>query len=450
MKPGTKISDLALGLVYLGVAALLVLVAVLVYNKAFVSSVDVKLSTGTLGNALQTGSDVKLNGVPVGEVSGIDSAPGGATLTLALKPATADELPPETTARLLPKTLFGERYVSLVTPLASTGGGLSAGDHIHQDRSDEAVELEELFDELLPLLQSIQPEKLAATLGELSTALRGQGEQIGDTLGDAGEYLTKLNPEVPQMAEDFAKLAEVTEVYSDAAPDLLEALDTMTTTSRTLVDQRSQLSQAYARVIGSADTTEGWVSRNQRTIIVLSRESRAALGAARPYANQFPCMFRAARDFIPEMDKVLGAGTAEPGVHVSLQITESRGKYVPGRDRPRFATGGKARCPYVTGRTGARPASAATTSSSAGADGGPQPGTPAGEEPPEQIQPPPSQLLRQQADGTDNLGDANSPAENRLIAEIEGSAQGVDPDDYPSWGSLLVGPTLRGAEVTVR
>ena len=435
MKPTTKASDLLLGLVYLGVAAALVLVAVLVYNKAFTSSTDVRLSTGTIGNALQTGSDVKLNGVPVGEVSAIEPSSGGATLTLALQPETAETLPVDTTARLLPKTLFGERYVSLVTPSGSSGAGLSAGDEIHQDVSDEAVELEQLFDELLPLLQSIQPEKLSASLGELSTALRGQGTQIGDTLADAGEYLEKLNPEVPQMAEDLAKLAEVSEVYADAAPDLLEALDTLTTTSRTLVDQRSQLADTYARVIGSADTTEGWVSRNQRTIIVLSKESRAALGAARPYARQFPCMFRAARDFIPEMDEVLGDGTDERGIHVSLQITESRGKYVPGRDAPRFQSGGKARCPYVTGRTGARPASTRATTSSAG---------------PEQIAPPPSRLLRERIAADDDLGDANSPAENRLIAEIEGAASGADPDDYPSWGSLLVGPTLRGAEVSLR
>lgn len=440
MKPTTRLSDLAFGLVYLGVAAAMVLVAVLVYQKAFVSSVDVDLSTGTIGNALQTGSDVKLNGVPVGEVSAIEPTDSGAVLTLALQPETAETLPPNTTARLLPKTLFGERYVSLVTPGSAIGGsGLSAGDQITQDVSDEAVELEQLFDELLPLLQSIQPEKLSATLGELATALRGRGEQIGDTLTETADYLARLNPEVPQMAEDLAQLAEVAGIYEDAAPDLLEALDTLTTTSATLVDQRSQLADTYARVISSADTTEGWVSRNQRTIIVLSRDSRAALGAARPYARQFPCLFRAARDFIPEMDEVLGAGTDEPGIHVALQVTESRGKYVPGTDRPRFDSGGEARCPYVTGRTGTQPARTTARANTASAAE------------PEAIAPPPSALLRQRMSGdADDLGEANSPAENRLIAEIESAALGIAPEDYPSWGSLLVGPTLRGAEVELR
>ena len=165
--------DALLGVGYLVLVAAFVLTAVLIYQRTFVPSTEVELSTGKLGNALQTGSDVKLRGVPVGVVSAIDPAPDVATLTLSLDPGTADELPKDTTARLLPKTLFGERYVSLVTPVAGDVG-LSDGDRIVQDSSDEAVELEQLFDALLPLLQSIQPEKLSASLGELATALDPQ------------------------------------------------------------------------------------------------------------------------------------------------------------------------------------------------------------------------------------------------------------------------------------
>ena len=127
-------------------------------------------------------------------------------ITLALQPDTAEGLPTNTTARLLPKTLFGERYVSLVTP----GKGGCTGDSIRQDLSDESVELEQVFDELLPVLQAVQPEKLSAMLGELSTTLRGRGEQIGDTLTTVGSYLDKLNPQVPQMTEDLEKLGRWT------------------------------------------------------------------------------------------------------------------------------------------------------------------------------------------------------------------------------------------------
>lgn len=441
-----RIVDAILGIGYLVLIVAFLAVAMMFYNKTFVPTTEIKLTTGTIGNALQSGSDVKLNGVPVGTVKSVNTAEGGASLTLALDPDTSQNLPKDTTARLLPKTLFGERYVSLIRPDAATGTGsgemLSAGDTIHQDRSDQAVELEEVFDELLPLLQSIQPEKLSALLGEMATTLRGRGDDIGDSLAAWETYIKKLNPLVPTMTDDLQKLASVADTYSDAVPDLLSALDTMRVTSATLVDQRTELSEVYASVIGAADTTRGWVADNQNTIEVLSEESRAALEATAPYARQFPCLLKAAREFIPQMDRTLGKGTTEPGIHVRLNIVESRGKYLPGKDAPKYSSGGKARCPYVTGRTGTRPAS---STNGAGAQAAAENAT--DDTVPETISPPPSPSLSSLA--ATGLGDANSPAENQLIAELLAPTQAMAPADYPEWSSLLVGPTLRNTKVTL-
>lgn len=427
----TRGLDTLLGLGYFLLIAAFVAAAMLVYNKAFVESTDVRLTTGTIGNALRKGSDVKLNGVPVGTVSSIEAAPEGATLTLALQPEVAKTLPKDTVARLLPKTLFGERYVALQAPADSLGGTLASGDTIRQDTSDEAVELEEVFDELLPVLQAIQPEKLSATLGELAAFLRGRGTEIGDSMTSWADYMEKLNPLVPQMADDLGKLGELAVEYEEALPDLISALDTMTTTSKTLTEQRTQLGEVYANVIAAGDETTGWIEDNKKTIVVLSRESRAALAATAPYASQFPCLLKATSAFVPQMNDVLGAGTDEPGMHVVLNVVESRGKYLPGKDRPRYRSNGKPRCPYMNGQTGTAPVRRAA---------GDPPAIPA---------PPSSRLERQFAAGG-GLGEANSPGENQLIAELVAPTQGLAPAEYPSWASLLVGPTLRSTKVTLR
>ncbi len=427
-----RLRDALLGLGY-GVVVLAVGVGSwLFYNQVFADRADITLTTGTLGNALQKGSDVKLNGVLVGKVTRIEPRDGGANLTLALQPDVLDELPTTTTARLLPKTLFGERYVALVLP-GTKGETLEAGDTIHQDASAAAVELEEVFDELLPVLQAIQPDKLSATLGELALALRGNGADIGDAMVSWGEYLTKLNPLTPRLADDLASFGRVAENYADAAPDLVDALDSMTTTSKTLVDRQSQLTELFSTVITAADETNSWLVANSDTVIALSAESRRALSAVAPYAREFPCLFSSLRDFIPVMDKTLGKGTKEPGVHVVLNVTPSRGKYVIGRDDPTFATQGGPRCPYQDGSV--KPAR-----TSAGAD----------TDEPERILPPPSDATRARFSDSMGLGEANSPAENRLIAELMAPEAGLSPQAYPAWGSLLVGPLLRGAEVEVR
>lgn len=428
--------DAALGVGYLALVLAILAGTWLAYNQVFTDRAEITLTTGTLGNALLEGSDVKLNGVPVGTVDKIEPRDGGATLTLALQPDVLDDLSTTTTARLLPKTLFGERYVALMVPSTAgkRGDTLEAGDTIAQDASSAAVELEEVFDQLLPVLQAIQPDKLSAMLGELALMLRGNGDDIGTTMVAWGDYLHKLNPLAPQMMDDLESFGRVAETYAVAAPDLIDALDSMTTTSATLVDQRTEVNDLFANVIVAADDAREFVAANQSTITVLSEQSRRALEAVAPYAAQFPCLFKSLRDFIPVMDKTLGKGTNEPGVHVVLNVTPSRGKYLLGRDDPRYATKGKPRCPYQDGSVkpvgGNRQVPSADT--------------------PEQVPPPPSDRIRNTFAAGAGLGEANSPAENQLIAELMAPTVGVSPRAYPAWGSLLVGPLLRGAEVEVR
>ena len=64
----SRARDAFLGLCYLAVVAAVALGAWLAYDQTFVDRSEVRLTTGTLGNALQVGSDVKLRGVPVGTV----------------------------------------------------------------------------------------------------------------------------------------------------------------------------------------------------------------------------------------------------------------------------------------------------------------------------------------------------------------------------------------------
>lgn len=426
--------DALLGLGYVGLVLALVAGTWAAYNQVLSDRQEITLTTGALGNALQRGSDVKLNGVPVGTVEEIEPREGGATLTLSMEPDVIRELPADTTARLLPKTLFGERYVALMATggTGEAGAKLEPGATIHQDASSEAVELEEVLDQLLPVLQAIQPDKLAAMLGELSMMLRSNGQDIGDTLVGWGQYLQKLNPLAPQLVDDIAALGRVAETYNAAAPDLIDALDTMTKTSATLVDQKTELADLFANVVVAADDTNGWVSANTDTIITLSGQSRQALAAVAPYATQFPCLFRAMRDFVPVMDKTLGKGTKEPGMHVVLNVTPDRGRYVVGRDDPTYQTKGGPRCPYQDGSTGAAPASAK------------------GESEPAAMPPPPSDRVISTFANSGGTGEANSPAENQLIAELMAPTVGVAPADFPTWGSLLIGPILRGAEVQLR
>ncbi|MFD0853462.1 MCE family protein, partial [Actinomadura adrarensis] len=220
----------------------------------------------------------------------------------------------------------------------------TSGSVITEDRTANAVELQEVLNETLPLLTAVQPAKLSATLTAMSQALEGRGHQLGETLVQLDAYLKKFNPELPALNRNIRELVEFTHHYSEATPEILDALYDFTSTSRTVVDQARNLSDLYSTVTGGAQDLETFLRENDDNMIRLSATGRAPLEVLARYSPQFPCMFKTLRDFIPKMDRALGKGTDRPGLKVDVFPVPSRGKYVPGVDTPRYTATGGPRC----------------------------------------------------------------------------------------------------------
>jgi phospholipid/cholesterol/gamma-HCH transport system substrate-binding protein len=402
------------GVVFVIVPAVLVWLSVSVYQKDFTDSTTISVDTDTVGNEMHPNADVKLRGVVIGQVRSISADGTGARLTLAIQPGKLAQVPSDVTAQMLPTTLFGERYVALVPPANASAEPLRAGDTIAQDRSRNAIELEQVLDNVLPLLTAVKPEKLSATLSAVSTALSGRGQQLGDTFETLDAHLKKLNPQLPTLNRDIAELVKVTQVYSDAAPDILTALNDFTTTSATLVQKQAELAGLYGSTTRTAQDITAFLRQNQDNIIRLASVSRPTLEVLAKYAPEFPCTLRTLAGFVPAMDKALGKGTKQPGLHVSLVSVPSLGKYVPGKDTPVYTANGGPHCysvPYI-GKTA--PMAATATSKS------------------------------------DSLGLPNSPQENQLVNELLAPGAKVQPEALPDWSSLLAGPVFRGAEVKLK
>ena len=74
-----KLRRRLIGVVFLLVFALLVWLSVALYNKQFTPAVTVTLYTGSVGNEMHPGADVKVRGVQVGQVRQISAAGTGWT-----------------------------------------------------------------------------------------------------------------------------------------------------------------------------------------------------------------------------------------------------------------------------------------------------------------------------------------------------------------------------------
>ncbi|AHI01603.1 MCE family protein [Kutzneria viridogrisea] len=446
MSAGKVVRRRLMGVAFVLVIALVFWLTISIYAGTFTRTVKVLLRTDHIGNQLLLQSDVKVRGLIVGEVGKISSTGDGAQLELDLQPDKIDMIPANVSAQLLPKTLFGERYVNLVLPEQPGDQHLVAGDVIGQDRSSSALELERVLSDLMPVLQAVQPEKLSTTLTAMSQALSGRGTQLGQTLVQLNSYLGQINPQLPNLTADLQKLATVSDTYSKAAPDLINALSDLTVTSKTIVDQRNNLQALYASVTTASQDLTGFLNANKNNLIQLVSTSKPTLDVLAKYAPEYPCLLQELADFVPRISQAFGQGSTEPGLHVTIEITANRGKYIPNQDEPRYEDKRGPRCYKLN----------------------PSP-VPFPQYPPDGpikdgSKPPPGS--RSVNDGiipaetatnvittspqSASVGMPNSPAELALLAALVGPQLAVAPADVPGASGLLLGPLYRGSEVTLK
>lgn len=435
-----------------GFLALLVFSVWLTYaffTGAFTRSVEVTLRTSHAGLQLAEHADVKLRGLIVGEVSEISVRPGGgAELRLALEPEAVDAIPSNVTARMVPKTLFGEKYVDLIVPPDPSERPLAAGDVIAQDRSEETVELERVLDDALPTLRALRPAQLNATLNAMATALEGRGDKVGDNLERLNAYLKELNPHVPTLTEDVSALADVAEVYREATPDLIRLLEHTTKTGDTVVLKQRVLEDLLTDLATTSVDTRTFLEENEAALIKVGEVGRPTLELLATYSPQYPCMLEALANWIPRIDEAFGGGEhyegRAPALHLTLELVPQRQAY-DADDAPAYLDERGPGCrtlpdpPYSQENPG--PGSGVQTGVEKPAvepeeesEGGTSAGAGAGRE-----------MLFDPTSGY-----AGTAGEQRLIDVLLAPSMGRSPEEVPDLATLLFGPLARGAEVNLR
>lgn len=465
-----------LALLFVLIVAGFVAGSIALYTKAFTPVTRVTLRTDNVGYALPADADVKTRGVLVGRVASIEPDPSGegVAVHLDLNPDLVRDFPANTTARLLPKTLFGERFVELKLPSSvEANGTLGDGDVIEQDSAGNSVELDQILDDLLPVLQAVPPEELAATLGALSNALHGNGDRLGAAVENVGVVLDGINEERPALESGIADLADFANTYAEAVPDVIASLDALRTTSRTLVDKRDQLAGSIQSVTTASGDLSNFLSANGDAIISVAADSRQSLDYLARYSPSLPCAVTQFRQSLDRSDAILGVGTDMPGIRVTLEVVNPRGRYLPNQDETRFFEDRGPICyPSPT-----RDKDFGQAPNGALADGSYQPPTrnPGPQDLPTLPDPratdPAVTELRQRGSVAPNPGRylpegmnlplppgidpnpmqyATSPLETATVQTVYGAAQHTSPQAIPAWVAQVGAPALRGTEVSLR
>lgn len=307
------------------------------YNGVFTDRALVDLRIERAGLQLLTGSDVKLRGINVGTVRDISSDGRLATIVLAIQPERLADLPADVQARLVPKTLFGEKYVDLVVLPDAAEERLRDGDVIPEDRSAATIEINRVLDDVVPLLRTVRPEQLNATLTALATALDGRGDQLGRTLEEADAYLKGINPQLPQLRRDLIALTQVTDVYDRAAPDLLATVRNLLTTAGTIVEHEDVLAALLPEVTRAADSTRSLLASNESNLVRVNAVNRDLVKVLAEYSPVFACFFRGFAAVGPNIDNAVGdTPETKRFAHIVITFSETVPAYEYPLDLPEY------------------------------------------------------------------------------------------------------------------
>ncbi len=277
-----------LGIVFLAMLVGAVWLTNAIFTKKFTDYEKVALQTTNIGLNLPERADVKIRGVIVGEVLDTESTPNGAEITLGIFKGEEEDIPENVTGSIVPKTLFGEKYVSLIIPEDPSPQHITSATVI--PRTDVSTEVEQVLNDLYPLLTTVQPAQLNMTLNALATALEGRGDQLGENLETVDAYLKRINPQIPDIVEDLRLTAEVSDIYSDILPEVAQILDNTITTSQTLEGREAQLQAFFTDIASFSDSARTFLDDNGDDLVRLGKASAAQLRVLARYSTEFPCL----------------------------------------------------------------------------------------------------------------------------------------------------------------
>lgn len=437
-----------LGIIFLALVVGSVWLTYAIFTKKFTDYQDVTLVTSKIGLQLPKRADVKVRGIIVGEVTQVTPTEDGAKLTLGLFKDKMKDVPANVTGSIVPKTLFGEKYVDLVVPAQGSPQTIQVGATI--DRTQVSIEVEQVLSDLYPLLRTLQPAAVNKTLTALSNALEGRGEQIGENLETLDGYLEKFNPQVPQLVEDLKLLAQTSDVYADVFPQLGTILRNTIKTTGTLEEKESTLDTLFTDVSRFAGVTETFLDENEDDLIQLGDLGKQVLAVLARYAPEYPCLASGLAKSVPLVSEAFRNYT----LHINLETLPNQPRGYDAGDRPKYGADNGPYCgklmnppwnqdnvfknvPNIddginrpTGKGTSRVAPGATFAGSQTA-----------------------------ADTMAQIGPRYDPAgagliggtsETDVLRTILSGVVGEQPDEVDDLGVLLLGPLARGAEVSYR
>ncbi|MEV5147992.1 MCE family protein [Streptomyces sp. NPDC052727] len=215
------------------------------------------------------GSDVRVLGVRIGEVTKIE--PEGGRVRVELEYDRGRKVPADAQAAIVNSSVVSDRYVQLL-PVYRKGAVLRDGDVIPESRTAVPVELDRIFDSLHTTAEALGPNgandkgALSRLLGVSADNLQGQGENLHQTVEDLSQAVTTLSDGRGDLFGTVRNLQVFTAALAADDRSVRSFNTDLADVAGQLAGERKDLAAALKYLAAALGDVSGFVKGNKKAL----------------------------------------------------------------------------------------------------------------------------------------------------------------------------------------
>ncbi len=221
----------------------------------------------TDATGLLKGDDVRIAGVRVGEVDGVDvTRRGGQSLALVTFTVESDRsIATSTLAQIRYRNLVGQRYVALAEG-AGSGRRLTEHGTIPLEQTRPALDLTVLFNGFKPLFAALSPEDVNSFAMEIIKTLQGEGGNINSLLGHTASLTSTLADRDAVIGRTVDNLNQVLGAVDERDQELSTLIVELQRFVSGLAEDREAIGASLTNIANLADATSELVEQGRPAI----------------------------------------------------------------------------------------------------------------------------------------------------------------------------------------
>lgn len=216
------------------------------------------------------GSDVRVLGVPVGEVEKVE--PSGTDVVVTISYPADVAFPEDATAVIIAPSVVGDRFIQITEPYDGSGPKLADNAVLPLTRTSTPLELDEIYQSLDDLIVALGPDgankdgALSDLLVETGENFSGQGEKFSAMVHD----LSTLTGTLDSNREELFATAEKLEAFLSTLAkndDTVRAFNqSLSDVSGVLAGEREELAASLKNLSVALKQVSGFVQQNEASL----------------------------------------------------------------------------------------------------------------------------------------------------------------------------------------